>query len=741
MAIVRARIAHLSDLHFGPPRALHVDLDSRTVGLPRAFNEKLIEDLGSHLVAQQVDLVVCTGDIANNPLKKYLRKALNFLVGILDGSGLARTRLVVLPGNHDVSFLGNLGFKPVTSRAFRRVFSEWLGRRYFLDAELGLFLYWFDSNPPGFSSFARGDLDPDELRQFSKTLSELYGSPVSSQFSESFKITMLHHHPMPIPHSGSDRLLMLDRSGSFLYEMLKHGVDLVLHGHKHRWGFSKVRFHGKAGEVAVLAGGTAGWYPDEIRYNVITLFSDGTAKAEAFRVPKDGSFEREDDKEIVIVDREEAKDRLKVRVAKSTGRRYKSVSISVRVGAFGDVDFRVLLEGLVVEPEHAVDGDFFQISPATGYIRAFTPNMVLGGQRLPLLFRRLQPTPKIRNWSWQVDFGRKLRPDSEPVTHEHSFRILNGLMTNQEEARFSYGTGADRYEAVEIRVRWATEKIGLVVGFESPISKPEEVQLSVLDQSGQVDETASEEFRRGLEAPSGQEIRSYVRGPYAAFTYVVRWPLPPPATVPLDPVRKGDVAYIRGKLLELREDRARANVPGTLANVVHEKLTQIASELREMSSLGAEEERIDISLMVWDEDARVLRIVAGLLPAQTKAWDWTLSFGDGLAGRAMKLRKDLLYIRRGITEEWDVYISPEEAGEGVAPIRHEVLLSMPVVYWGESLEGVLGVLNIGSDSPASGLLRFRSADSAEESGFKRWAEGIRNELVLSIKRFLGPQGT
>jgi 3',5'-cyclic AMP phosphodiesterase CpdA len=43
----------------------------------------------------------------------------------------------------------------------------------------------------------------------------------------------MHHHLIPIPDTGSDRIIVLD-AGDVLQTALEAGVNLVLCGHKHR---------------------------------------------------------------------------------------------------------------------------------------------------------------------------------------------------------------------------------------------------------------------------------------------------------------------------------------------------------------------------------------------------------------------------------------------------------------------------------------------------------------------------
>ncbi len=732
MAGVRAKIAHLSDLHFGFPYILDVDLHKKSIGLPKVFDKTFVDHLADHVVEQKPHIIIVSGDLANNPSCYYMRKAREYLIRLLDRCGLGHDRLILLPGNHDVSFKGNFGFKPLTSVCFEDIFEEWTSRRDFYDWDLGLFIYWFDSNPPRFSSFARGIVTTSELFRFRKTFSAFLQSAMSEQFVQSLKIAVLHHHPVPIPYTGSDKLLMLDRAGNFLSEMLKHGVDLILHGHKHHWGFSRIAFHGREGDIAVLAGGTAAKLTDEPRYNLVTLYWDGTVKAETFRAPQEGGFDCEDGKQVVVVGPPEARARIFLRGAKATGRRYRALSILCRVNRFGDLDVREICRGMKAEPDNRFNSDLHTITCSRGYIRAFKAWRVEGQSRIPLHTEEDTNFRSLRRRRWQVSFEREIDPNSEPLEHEYSYRILNYLAGNTEEALFKYGPGNEQFENLRLTLRRATEALLLSIEFEDFQLNREAVELTALDPLGNAQDTLTNVARQGLQVLGGSKPRVVlrVRQPYFGYGFDVKWALPRPGAPPLDPQRLGEATFIRNTLLALRQERDQINVAGKFANLIHGQLQQISSELHSMASYVDLNERIDVSLMAWDAQARVLRIVAGLFAPDHKVWDWTLPFGDGLAGRAMKDQKGVLYVHAETSEEWDAYITPlDEKGNIVGPIEHEFLLSMPMVYWRGSLQGVLGVLNLGSNSLLSALHKLRSSDEKEVTQFARWLENKTKDLT------------
>jgi hypothetical protein len=79
-------------------------------------------------------------------------------------------------------------------------------------------------------------------------------SRISHQYSR--KIALVHHHPLPIPHTESDNFLLLRKGGTFIEALMRQGVDVILHGHKHNMFFSRVtyRLGDQDAQIAVMIG-------------------------------------------------------------------------------------------------------------------------------------------------------------------------------------------------------------------------------------------------------------------------------------------------------------------------------------------------------------------------------------------------------------------------------------------------------------------------------------------------------
>src|SRR5262244_738354 len=90
-------VLHVSDTQFGQYHRF-ADQDSLAAHLVRDLRQLVASGV------PPIDLVVFSGDIAEKSVKGEYAQARAFLDKILDHTGLAAERVVVVPGNHDVSW-------------------------------------------------------------------------------------------------------------------------------------------------------------------------------------------------------------------------------------------------------------------------------------------------------------------------------------------------------------------------------------------------------------------------------------------------------------------------------------------------------------------------------------------------------------------------------------------------------------------------------------------------------------
>ncbi len=90
-------VLHISDMQFGAKHRFGPD---------GPLARRLLDDL-SYLRESYnltVDLLVVSGDLAEQAKPSEFEQVHEFLVQLSDGLGLGRDRVVIVPGNHDVSW-------------------------------------------------------------------------------------------------------------------------------------------------------------------------------------------------------------------------------------------------------------------------------------------------------------------------------------------------------------------------------------------------------------------------------------------------------------------------------------------------------------------------------------------------------------------------------------------------------------------------------------------------------------
>lgn len=194
-------IAHLSDLHIGRS--------------PQHFVAAAA--LRDAVLGRGVDCVVVTGDVTQSG-KRAEYAQFETLFGELRAAG----KLVVVPGNHD--------------RRGHEVSKQMMDERVDVVRGDGICLVRIDTTGPHnkFVLTDYGFIDKRVLAAVDRALDAAAPGDVV--------VTLLHHHPLPLPGEGIiEKLCMLAGlphagelwSGRKLLHILRGRCDLVLHGHRH----------------------------------------------------------------------------------------------------------------------------------------------------------------------------------------------------------------------------------------------------------------------------------------------------------------------------------------------------------------------------------------------------------------------------------------------------------------------------------------------------------------------------
>jgi hypothetical protein len=309
------RLLHLSDLHFGAR-------DQAIVSYTQ-----LAADLHSQGV-DRLDALIVSGDLVNRADPAEYEAARRFLDLLMAGFALAPEQVVLVPGNHDVSW-------PVSEDAYRPCrksrYTGTLAPGSYIDHEGGLIeVRDQDGYHQRFRAFAdlyratkgteyplayehqgtvhqlagagiciiglnsawevdhhfrdRASIHPEAL---ANALLEV-GKPVAGQLR-----IAVFHHPL---HGGEDSRI---RDAGFLQQLAVHGFRLVLHGHVHRADSEVYRYDRTEDgrRIEIVAAGTFGaptheWVPGyPLEYNLLIVTPDRVTVEARCRREVNGAWE------------------------------------------------------------------------------------------------------------------------------------------------------------------------------------------------------------------------------------------------------------------------------------------------------------------------------------------------------------------------------------------------------------------------------------------------------------------
>ncbi|MGQ0764326.1 MAG: metallophosphoesterase family protein [Gemmatimonadota bacterium] len=224
------RIAHVSDLHFGPP-----------------CNIPVVGALESHLAREAYDVVVVSGDLAQRSLSGELQRGAAFL---RDAGKVSQT--FVIPGNHDIAWWASpmhiLGAAGLYTR-YRRYISADLepvmvaGCAHFvgINTAHGLAPWTLSTRLRDLTIV--GAVRNEQIRRTAEAL--------SARAPGLLRVVVMHHNPL---RGELSRRFGIVRATAVLSALAAAGAEVVLCGHDHQEHVDEVETTG--GRVIVVTAGT-----------------------------------------------------------------------------------------------------------------------------------------------------------------------------------------------------------------------------------------------------------------------------------------------------------------------------------------------------------------------------------------------------------------------------------------------------------------------------------------------------
>lgn len=219
-----ARIAHLSDIHFG------------------ANDPKIVAATEAWLQQHQLDLVVISGDLTQRARVEQFREASAWL-NRLRAAGM---RLLVIPGNHDVPLYDVIRRFAAPLRRYKRYISNDLCPWY-EDKEVAI----LGLNTARSLTIKDGRINRDQMRMLRERF-----APVPP---EKTRILVTHHPLFAMPiGKGGELSEAVGRHEDAVEAAARAGVHIALAGHFHRtYAESAQKMVADAGGALVIQAGTA----------------------------------------------------------------------------------------------------------------------------------------------------------------------------------------------------------------------------------------------------------------------------------------------------------------------------------------------------------------------------------------------------------------------------------------------------------------------------------------------------
>ncbi|MCU0820546.1 MAG: metallophosphoesterase [Beijerinckiaceae bacterium] len=267
-------LAHLSDPHIGPLPAMPIRAmaNKRLTGVlnwhraratihSMGVLEAIIADIRQH----RPDHIALTGDLVNVGYPPEFPVAAR----MVDKLG-SSTDVSVIPGNHDAYVRGSLPamdavFAPfMCSDGDGNPGNSVLAERFpYLRVRQNVAFIGINTGVPTAPFFATGTMGAEQGRKLEKLLEETRNAGL-------FRVVMLHHPPVT---RGVKFGRGLTDARRFELVLRRHGAELVLHGHNHR--FSLQQMAGPAAQIPVVGVGSASAVPGTAQhlaeYNLIRI--------------------------------------------------------------------------------------------------------------------------------------------------------------------------------------------------------------------------------------------------------------------------------------------------------------------------------------------------------------------------------------------------------------------------------------------------------------------------------------
>lgn len=730
------RLVHISDLHFG----LH--------------NEVLANNLRDRLAAlsPSPDLIVCTGDLANDTNQSLFEQALTYIESVqnacVDNDPTASPEAVIVLGNHDVRRLGFLD-----RRRFRRplkVLTQSEPEHY--SERDNVWVFGFDSATEG-DVGGSGVINDADVERFDARYEELAQKHGSRFTRGARKIVAVHHHPVPVKpyHDRRSQWLTMANAGRFLSAVLSREVDLVLHGHEHIQAQARLWSSLGSGdrEVCIVSLGATlrRLERDEQNWFGVVDTSPSEVYVNFYRSRRDRFEEKPHGESFHIQTRSQSAKRAFEEEADSQGYSYHALASICVLDEDGDATRTVECERLSVTDTSCERASCHPVTlPHTsGYVAALRETPLSGR---PVSLKKLIPPGRGRHsFKTSIKFDGSLRKEEE-MSYRYEWQAVNSFAMDEREFAFMHRRGetsAPNIEFTHYIVADPVRTLTVIVQFPMGFVTTPGLRVMVPDagkgagrwrREPEIERTLEESYAlRYFETIRTAALR--VPCPRKGLSYGIHW------TVPPTPVEaEHDQASAVGDRLRRKMSRgpAKDGESEALRELLAGSLTAARNSIMRTEGGGPWGGPLEATFMGFDSRQHLVALAA-VVDANDRPrsveWKLRLKFGEGIAGRAFKANELRIYDAQDEhRHKPDYYTRSDDS------IKHEVLAAFPIYPPSPAAKrfAPYGVLSIGSED-ANCPLRLAPADAERRMSVSRF-HTILNRLLFErlTTVFLGADG-
>lgn len=603
-------------------------------------------------------------------------------------------------------------------------------------------------------------LSDEETERLNRLLLEaVYPVEIAKRkaWDQYFKVAVVHHHPIPIPYASTDFVARIEESfmvfynaGAFLRELGRHGCDLILHGHKHFAGFTRVVYDlpdRSRAEIGVLAAGSATHRAPSDRlgneFNVIRIHDDGTTTIEQWYYAA-GVRRKDESRSYSLCSFDRLRERRNVVAMRRHGITIRRVRKIVRLTHYGYTEIEVHLEGCQVCSKDGLDRYRIlleTIRPA--YTREPRILELPNGPKFPKMSID-EARSHLRRLDCSINFGELRRTEDGQFDIGYSYRLMSGHALSLAEFQRKYAGQGLEWEYASVTSEEVADALKLTVEF------PEDFPMDILNHHGaevhyipnsgqelsaaQQHHDATSLIRDQVQR-NGRGLELEVVSPITDFIYRIRWnyKAPKQSVSKSRRVREGVLRCARESLIGMAREAMEGPSPSPAYHGTVELLTAVLEDVMQNYPQTEPDEKLDISLLVFDDEQSVLRFVATNTGSITNLFQETFVPGEGCAGFSFEKNSVVFYDRAVSANTWH-YITPDEISKErrgpTALIQHEVLITIP---WIDDETGItLGVIAIGSMSRCSRLLNIFDIQEGQQEEEKTRLINLTRTLGKAI---------